>query len=117
MVLVGGPSLPKMSFPELIKEMKAKPNHFTYASVGVGSQTHLPARMLERAAGVQLLHVPYAGGGQMMRALLGKDVHLMFASATSAATLSQTAGVNVIGIAGPKRLEAFPGVPTLSELG
>jgi tripartite-type tricarboxylate transporter receptor subunit TctC len=117
MVLLAGPALPKTTFPDLIRQMKAKPGYFTYGSIGLGSQTHLPARLLETAAGVELLHVPFTGGGPMVNALLGGHVHLIFASLTTAATVAQREGVQVLAICGPRRADIFPAVPTMGELG
>jgi len=117
MVLLGGPSLPKTTFPAVIEHLKQNPEGYAYGSIGLGSQTHLPASLLESSADVKMLHVPYTGGGPMANALLGGHVHFIFASLMTAVKLAQREEVQVFAICGPERAAAFPDVPTTAELG
>ena len=117
MALVGGPALPAQSMQELVRLLKDKPGYYTYASIGVGSQTHLPARLLETAADVRMVHVPYGGGGPALQHPLAGHVSMMFASLTSAATLAQKSGVKLIAVAAPLRSTTFPSIPTMAEAG
>jgi len=117
MALVGGPALPATNMRELVRLLKEKPNFYSYASTGVGTQTHLPGRLLESAAGVSMLHVPYAGGGPAISDLLGGHVSMMFASLTTAAKLSEKKGVKLIAVAASQRSNLFPEIPTMAEAG
>jgi tripartite-type tricarboxylate transporter receptor subunit TctC len=78
--LVAHPSVPVKSVKELIALDKRRPGMITYASVGVGSGTHLSGELFNFMAGTKLTHVPYKGTGQAMPDLLGGHVAIMFGS-------------------------------------
>ncbi|HEY5896817.1 MAG TPA: tripartite tricarboxylate transporter substrate binding protein, partial [Burkholderiales bacterium] len=82
--------------------------------IGNGSQHHLIMEMLKARAGIDLLHVPYKGGGPAMTALLSKEIAVMFGG-NSVSGQIRGGKVRALAAAGKKRATAFPDVPTLSE--
>jgi tripartite-type tricarboxylate transporter receptor subunit TctC len=82
-VMVVNPSVPAKSVPEFIAYAKANPGKLTMASGGIGSGTHLPGELFKMMAGVNMVHVPYRGGGPALTDLLGGQVQVMFPSTVS----------------------------------
>jgi len=114
MVLTANPSVPAKDFREFLELAKTAKPPLLYASIGNGSQHHLTMEMLKRRAGIELVHVPYKGGGPATLALLAGDVPVMFGgnSVTSQIKAGKLRG---LAVAGKKRSTAFPDLPTLSE--
>lgn len=114
MMLVMRPDLPAANLPEFIALAKKTTPPLPYASIGNGSQHHLVMEMLKARAGIDLLHVPFKGGGPAMTALLGGQVAAMFGG-NSVSGQVRAGKVRALATAGKKRSSAFPEVPTLSE--
>jgi len=114
MLLVTRADLPAANLQEFVALAKRTNPALPYASIGNGSQHHLVMEMLKQRAGVDLLHVPFKGGGPAMQALLGGQVAAMFGG-NSVAGPVRAGRVRAIAAAGKKRADAFPDVPTLSE--
>ena len=114
--LVAHPSTGLRSVKQLIALAKAKPGEVTYASVGVGSATHLSGALFAHMAGVKLTHVPYKGTGQVMPDLLGGQVALHFGS-TSVVPHAKSGKLVPLGVSGAHRSAALPDVPTIAEAG
>lgn len=114
--LVSHPSLPVRSVKSLIALAKANPGQINYASVGVGSGTHLAAELFNHMAGVKMTHIPYKGTGQVMPDLLGGQVALHFGSTTVVPHVKSKKLVP-LGVTGGKRAPVLPDVPTISESG
>ena len=114
MVLAANPSLPVKDLREFVEFAKRARPPLAYASIGNGSQHHLTMEMLKLRAGIDLVHVPYKGGGPATVALLAGDVPVMFGgnSVTSHIKAGRLRG---LAVAGKKRSAAFPDLPTLSE--
>ncbi|HZT62888.1 MAG TPA: tripartite tricarboxylate transporter substrate binding protein [Burkholderiales bacterium] len=114
MVLTANPSVPAKDFREFLELAKTAKPPLLYASIGNGSQHHLTMEMLKLRAGIELVHVPYKGGGPATLALLAGDVPVMFGgnSVTSHIKAGKLRG---LAVAGKKRSVAFPDLPTLSE--
>jgi len=110
------PSLPARSVKQLIALDKARPGQLTYASVGVGSGTHLASELFNYMAGTKITHVPYKGTGQAMPDLLGGHVAIMFGS-TSFVPLVRSGKLVALGVTGAARSPALPQVPTIAEAG
>ena len=77
-VLVVPPSLPANTLGELIAFAKANPGKLNYASAGIGNQTHLNAEVFRARAGIDIVHVPYKSGAEMVTAVLGNQVQISF---------------------------------------
>jgi tripartite-type tricarboxylate transporter receptor subunit TctC len=114
MMLVMRPELPASNLQEFIALAKKTMPPLPYASIGNGSQHHLVMEMLKQRAGIDLLHVPFKGGGPAMTALLGGQVAAMVGG-NSVSGQIRAGKVRALATAGKKRSSAFPDVPTLSE--
>lgn len=114
--LVAHPSLPVRSVKQLIALAKAHPGQLNYASVGIGSATHLSGALFNHMAGVDMVHIPYKGTGQVMPDLLGGQVALHFGS-TTVVPHAKSGKLVALGVSGARRSPALPQVPTIAEAG
>jgi len=105
------------SIKDLTAAAKAKPGDITFASTGVGSNTHLALELYQQSAGVKLVHVPYRGAAPALTDLLGGQVQVFAADA--AALMGQIKGgkIKVLGAASGRRNPMLPDVQTLAEQG
>jgi tripartite-type tricarboxylate transporter receptor subunit TctC len=110
------PSLPARSVKALIALAKANPGQINYASVGVGSGTHLAGELFGHMAGVKLAHIPYKGTGQVMPDLLGGQIALTFGS-TSVVPQVKSGKLVALAVTGAKRAAVLPDTPTVAESG
>ena len=115
-ILYVHPSLAANSVPELLALAKAKPGQLAYASVGAGSVHHLSAELLKSTTRIDLMHVPYKGGGPAALALISGDVPIGFAG-YSALAHARSGKLRALATTGTKRSQATPELPTLVELG
>jgi uncharacterized repeat protein (TIGR02543 family) len=99
----------------LIQAARAKPGALTYASAGIGSPQHLGMELLKARAGIDILHVPYKGGGLAMTDLLAGRVHVYMGSIPGILPFVKDGKLKVLGVAGIQRSTAFPNIPTLAE--
>ncbi len=113
MLLAVHPSLPVKSVPELVDHARRASPSLSYGSIGNGSQHHLAMEMLKSRAGINLLHIPYKGGGPAMVALFAGEVPMMFGG-SSAAPHVRSGKLRALALAG-RRNAAYPGLPALSE--
>ena len=117
--LVIGASMqtPGANLKEFLDAAKKAPGKLSYASTGVGSMNHLVAEDLKRRADVDILHVPFGGGGPAVQALLANTVNITMLS--YAALKGNIAGgkIKALAVAGEKRLPDLPNVPTVIESG
>ena len=117
-VLVVNGSLPVTSLSELVALAKANPGRLNYASLGIGSSHHLHGEQLRRAAGIDIVHVPYKGNPQALTALLAGEVQLFFFPAfVDSMSNLQNGRLRALGVLDPVRSPVAPDVPTLFELG
>jgi tripartite-type tricarboxylate transporter receptor subunit TctC len=117
LILAANPAVPAKDVKTLVALAKEKPDGFTYASVGVGSASHLAGEMLAAGAGVKLLHVPYRGGAPAMNDLIAGHVNTMFTSPVISLPHLQAGKLKALALAAPKRLEILPDIPTMAEAG
>lgn len=114
-VLVVNPSLPVKSVAELITYAKRNPGKVTVASAGIGSAPHMYWELFRSMTGVNMVHVPYRGGGPAIADLIGGQVQAYFGT-TAAAIGSINAGrLRALGVTAAKRLPALPAVPAIAE--
>jgi len=116
-VLVAYPGLKVRSLPELIAAAKAKPASIRAASAGVGSSSHLTIEMLNAAAKIRLLHVPYKGAGAAIQDMLGGHTDLTFAVAGSVISHIQAGTLIPLAVTGKKPSALLPSVPTFAASG
>ena len=114
MVLSVTPSLPVKSFREFIEYARRANPPLAYASIGNGSQHHLSMELLKARAGIDLVHVPYKGGGPATMAILGGEVTAMFGG-NSVAGHIRAGKLRALALAGRQRSPSYPDVPTLGE--
>lgn len=116
-VLVVHPSLPVKSVQELIAYAKANPNKLSYSSAGTGGGTHLAGELFASLTGVKMQHIPYKGSSPAMQDLVGGQVQLMFADATSALPFIKSGRVRALAVGNPEPSVFFPELPTIASAG
>ena len=116
-VLVVNPELPVKSVKELIALAKQKPGELNYASAGVGSFQHLGGELFKLMASVNLVHVPYKGGGPAMQDMISGHVKIMFSSLIQTTPFIKSGQLRPLGTGGAKRSPVLPDVPTIAEAG
>ena len=116
-ILVTNLAVPAQSIAELVALAKAKPGTVTFCSAGNGTVPHLAGELFKLRAGVDIVHVPYKGGGPAIVDLVGGQVNMMFATPIEVSQHVQAGKLRVLGATSPKRLSAFPAAPTLAESG
>ena len=116
-VLVAHPSVPVENLNDVIALAKAKPGQLMFASSGTGNATHLTLELFKAAAKLDLVHVPYKGGGPAMAYLVGGQVLFSFASMASAVPFVRSGRLRAIAVSGGERSALFPDVPTVAESG
>ncbi len=114
-ILVVLAGFPASSIAELVQMAKAKPGQLSYASVGIGSPQHLGFELLKHRAAIDLVHVPYKGGGPAMTDVLAGRVPLYMGSIPSILPLIKAGKLKVLGVAGLERASVLPNVPTIAE--
>jgi tripartite-type tricarboxylate transporter receptor subunit TctC len=115
--IVSLPSLPAKNVRELIALAKAQPGKLTYASFGVGSSGHLAGELFKMMAGVDMLHVPYKGGGPAIADLLAGQVSIYYPVLPSVVSLVKADRLRLLAVTGAQRTSAMPDVPTVAESG
>ena len=116
-VLVVQPSMPARTLAEFVQLAKASPGKITYGSSGIGGAGHLAGELLELTAGIDIVHVPYKGGGPAMQGMLGGQVDAIFATPVSSGAQIRAGKVRAIATTGAKRSTYLPDVPTVAESG
>jgi tripartite-type tricarboxylate transporter receptor subunit TctC len=114
-VLVVHPSVQAQSVKELIAFAKANPGKLNYGSAGTGSANHLVTEVFKNAAGIDVVHIPYKGGGAVMADLVGGQVQFTFATIPAAISHVSSGRLRALGISTLKRSPAIPEVPTVAE--
>ena len=115
--LVVNPSVPVNNVSELIALVKAQPGKISYASIAVGSASHLTMEMLKLAAGVDITHIPYKGTAPAVTDLLGGSVQVAFMVPGNVLQFAKEGRLKLIGSSGAKRFPGTPNVPTMVESG
>src|SRR6201987_3500092 len=116
-VLVVNPTSQIRSVKELLALAKEKPGSLNYASAGVGSFQHLGAELVKLQAQVNLVHVPYKGGGPAMQDVVAGHVKIMFSSLVQTTPFIKSGQLIALGTGGAKRNPVLPNVPTIAEAG
>ena len=116
-VLVVHPSLPAMNVQQLIQLAKAQPRKLNFSSFGEGGSAHLTAELFKRMAGIDIVHVPYKGGGPAITAVVGGEVQMTFANLSVALPQVKAGKVKALAVTSLKRRDALSNVPSLDEIG
>jgi len=115
--LTVNPNVPAHSVKELIDLAKAKPGFLNYASAGIGSFQNLGGELFKVLAGVNIVHVPYKGGGPSMLAVIAGEAQLMFSSIVQTVSNIQAGGLRPLATGGAQRSPILPDLPTIAEAG
>ena len=116
-VLVVQPALSAQSLAEFVKLAKDKPGSVNYGSAGILSAGHLAGELLNIRANIDMVHVPYKGGGPAMQGILGGQIMSIFATPVSVAAHMKAGKLRALATTGPKRAALLPDVPTVAESG
>jgi tripartite-type tricarboxylate transporter receptor subunit TctC len=116
-ILVVHPSLPVKSVKELIALAQAKPGQLNYASSGVGSTNHLSGELFNVIAGTKIVRINYKGVGPAVTALLGGEVHLMYANLAAVSPYLQSGRLRPLAITSVEPSPLRPGLPTMAASG
>lgn len=117
LVLSMSTTVPANNVRELVAHIKTLPGQTSYASFGLGTSSHIYGEAFTRQTQIDSVHVPYKGGSDAAKDLIGGRIQYMFDSAPSAIIASQTGKVKILAIAAPQRISALPDVPTFAEQG
>ena len=116
-LLVVHPAVPARNVKELIALAKVKPGELTFGSSGTGGAPHMAVELFKLLAKVNVVHVPYKGGGPAMADLVGGQISGSFASMPSSIPFVRSGKLRGLAVTAPKRSPALPEVPTISEAG
>ena len=114
-ILAVHPSLPVRSVSDLIKLARARPGQIAFSSSGQSSLPHLAGELFKQRAKVDMLHVPYKGGGPAAIAILGGEVSLMFGTGPTVVHYGKSGRLRLIATASEKRSKSLPELPTVGE--
>jgi tripartite-type tricarboxylate transporter receptor subunit TctC len=116
-ILVVNPALPVHSVKELIAYAKANPGKLSYSSPGVGTPPHMIGEMLKLKAGIDMVHVPYKGGGNAIQDVIGGQVQLTFENPAVSLPLTRSGTVRALAVTSSARSSQIPELPTMIEAG
>jgi tripartite-type tricarboxylate transporter receptor subunit TctC len=114
-VLVVNPSLPAKNVKELVELARKRPGQMNFASSGFGGPMHLAGELLKSRAGVNIVHVPYKGGGQALNDVISGQVEFCFIGAPVAMPQVRAGRLRLLAVSTPKRMSTLPDVPTVAE--
>jgi tripartite-type tricarboxylate transporter receptor subunit TctC len=116
-VLAVNSKLPVNSLKELIALAKEKPGELNYASAGVGSFQHLASALFKLQSGLDIVHVPFKGGGPAMMDVIAGNTQIAIGSLIQTLPHIKSGRLKALGVGSAKRVPALPDVPTISEAG
>lgn len=116
-LLNANPAFPPNSVKELVALAKARPGAINYASAGPGSASHFAGLLFAKAAGIDILHVPYKGGAPAIAAVLAGEAAFNFGPMPATAMHVKAGRLKALAVSGSTRSNAFPNVPTVAESG
>lgn len=116
-VLVTRADSPYVSLAQVVAAAKAKPGSIDFASAGAGTSGHLTMEMFQRAAGINLTHVPYKGSAQAIQEVMGGQVTMIATNQDAVLQLVKSGKLKALAVTGAQRNPAYPGVPTFVEAG
>jgi len=116
-LMVAYPGTPVKDVKDLVAQLKAKPDKYSYASAGNGTAPHFAAELFKLSTGSSMVHVPYKGSSPAVTDTLSGQTQFMFPSLFTAAPFVKSGRLRALAVAGPKRSTLLPDVPTLKEAG
>ena len=116
-VLTVNPSVPAKTVKELAELIRANPGKFSFGSAGAGTQAHLAGEQFRLSLGLDLVHVPFGGGGPAVAAVVAGHTPISFGSPQAAMQHVREGTVRALAVTSKKRSQIFPDVPTMTEAG
>jgi len=116
-LLFVGANFPAKTVQELQAIASASPNPISYASIGVGSQTHIAVESLSKILNIKMTHVPYTGATLALTDLVGGNVQVMMSTVAGPLPFIKSGKIRPLAMAGPERNKSLPQVPTFAEIG
>jgi tripartite-type tricarboxylate transporter receptor subunit TctC len=116
-IIVSSPAAHIDTIADLVERARRAPGTLAYSTPGVGTPTHVAAELLSSLADISLLHIPYAGSGQLMTDVLSGNVPLSFALPGATQQFVASGQLRAVAVTGPHRIAALPDVPTVAESG
>ncbi len=113
--MVINPAVPAKTVAEFIAYAKANPGKLAYASAGAGSTNHLSAEMFKRAAGIEMLHVPYKGGAPAVLDTVSNQTQVLFSAGTQTLPHVKSGKLRLLGVTEGRRSALVPDTPTVAE--
>jgi tripartite-type tricarboxylate transporter receptor subunit TctC len=116
-ILAVHPSVPATNVQDFIKLLKANPGKYSFASSGTAGIGHMMGELFLSASGTDMVHIPYKGAGPAITDVLGGNVPVLFDNLPSSKSHINAGKFRLLAVAAPKRLPAYPDVPTFAEIG
>jgi tripartite-type tricarboxylate transporter receptor subunit TctC len=116
-ILVVNPAVPAKTVQELVAYAKANPGKVNFSSGGVGVLPHLIGELFKARAGIDIVHVPYKGGGPSITDLLAGNVQMTFENVSVLLPLIQAGKLRALAVTTPKRIPQLPDTPSMIESG
>jgi tripartite-type tricarboxylate transporter receptor subunit TctC len=116
-VITVHPSVPAKTMKDLVALIKANPGKYSYSSAGAGTQAHLAGEQFRLSLGLDLVHVPFNGGGPAIAAVVGGHIPIGFGSPAASIPQIKEGNVRALAITSKKRSQILPDVPTMTEAG
>jgi tripartite-type tricarboxylate transporter receptor subunit TctC len=112
---VVNPSVPAKTVPEFIAHAKANPGKISLGSPGIGTPGHVSGELFKIMAGVDMIHVPYRGGGAVVSDLIGGQVQVLFGTTSLTVEQVRAGKLRALAVTGATRWEGLPNIPTLGD--
>src|ERR1700722_10260438 len=116
-ILVVNPAVPAKSVGELVALVRANPGKYSYSSAGAGTQAHLAGEQFRLSLGLDLVHIPFNGGGPAIAAVVGGHTPIGFSSPAASIPQIKEGNVRALAITSKRRSQILPDVPTMAEAG
>ena len=116
MILAINSSLQPKTLAEFIDYAKANPGKISYGSAGTGSVGHLVGALFAARAGIDLVHIPYKGGGPVMQDLLGGQIQMMFGNSGEILASAKNDRLRILAVSTPQRMKQLPNMPAVAEV-
>ena len=114
-VMVVNPSVPAKTVPEFIAHAKANPGKISFGSPGIGTPGHVSGELFKIMAGVEMIHVPYRGGGAVMSDLIGGQVQVLFGTTSLTVEQVRAGKLRALAVTGATRWDGLPDIPPVGD--